>query len=290
MSSLASTMAGHAPNWIRRMRRRVRPSVGLVIGTAGLAVICMLAILGPALWPADPLGLGPNIFAPPSIEHPMGTDDLGRDVLARVIQGARVSLLIGLLSALVAALVGVVVGSIAGYVGGVTDEILMRGTEIFQVIPRFLLAIVIVSLFGTSQTNIILVIGLLSWPAVARVVRAQFLVLRSEEFVLAAMMSGARPIRVIGRHILPNVVPYIVVSIFLQMGAAILVESFLSFVGLGNPSMPSWGMLLQHAQIYLQSAWWLTTFPGLALSLTIFSLNLVGDSLSGAGLQSSRRH
>ena len=261
----------------------------MLFGSGGIGLIAAIAIVGPAIWQVNPLLLGPNVFQPPSLIYPMGTDDLGRDVLARVIQGARVSLTIGFLSALVAAFTGVVMGAVAGYAGGTTDEILMRITEVFQVIPRFLLAIVVVALFGASQLNVILVIGLLSWTATARIVRARFLVLRNEEFVQAAIMSGARPVRVIVRHILPNVVPYIIVSVFLQMGAAILVESFLSFIGLGDPARPSWGMLLQQAQLYLQSAWWMSAFPGLALSVTIFSLNLLGDSLSGASVERTSR-
>ena len=250
-------------------------------------MIAALALIGPLVWRVDPLALSSIKLTAPSLDHPMGTDDLGRDVLARVMLGAGISLSIGALSALAATLVGCLFGAVAGYFGGAVDEGMMRVAEIFQVIPRFLLAIVIVALFGTGLFKIVMVIALLSWPGTARIVRAQFLVLRGEEFVLSAIVSGARPWRIIVRHILPNIAALVIVSAFLQMGAAILVESFLSFLGLGDPSKPSWGLLLQQAQLYLRSAWWMTTFPGVALALTIFSLNLLGDGLGGG--QAGRR-
>ena len=260
--------------------RAVLRNRSTLVGSLGLLLVVVLALAGPFLWRVDPLALSSSRLVPPGPLHPMGTDDLGRDVLARVVLGARVSLAIGALSAVIATAVGCTVGAVSGYLGGIADEALMRLTEVFQVVPRFLLAIVVVALFGAGLAKVVLVVGLLSWPGTARVVRAQFLVLRREEFVLAAVMSGASAARVMGRHILPNVLPLIVVATFLQMGAAILVESFLSFLGLGDPSEPSWGMLLQQAQLYLRSAWWMTTFPGLALALTIFSLNLLGDGLT----------
>jgi peptide/nickel transport system permease protein len=254
-----------------------------IIGGIGLMLIILVAVLGLLLWPLDPLTLGPAKFPPPSLQHIMGTDDLGRDVFARVVLGAQISLAVGALSAVIAVVFGCLVGAFAGYFGGLLDELLMRVTEIFQVIPRFLLAIVIVALFGTGLEKIVLVIGLLSWPGTARIVRAQFLVMRSEEFVLAAIVSGASTLRVIWRHILPNVSPYLIAAAFLQVGAAILVEAFLSFLGLGDPAKPSWGLLLQQAQLYLRTAWWMAVFPGLALALTIFSLNLLGDGVGSLG-------
>ena len=261
-------------------RGAVASNRSLLFGTLIVGTMVLVGLLGPLLWSGDPLALGSGRFLPPSLTYPMGTDDLGRDVFARVILGARISLVVGGLSAIISIVVGCAVGATAGYFGGLLDEIVMRVVEIFQIIPRFLFAIVIVALFGTGLVKIVLVIGLLSWPPVARIVRAQFMVLRSEEFVLAAKMSGASTVRIIVRHILPNVGPIILVSAFLQMSSAILVESFLSFLGLGDPAAPSWGLLLQQAQLYLRSAWWMTVFPGLALFLTIFGLNLFGDGLN----------
>ena len=215
-----------------------------VVGGVLVAVVVLGALLAPVV-ARDPGAMSNFAFAVPSVAHPMGTDDLGREVLARVLYGGRVSLVIGLSSAMVAVVVGTLVGAVSGFFGGLTDDVLMRATELFQVIPRFLLAIVVVSLFGTGTLRLVLVIGLLSWPATARIMRAQFLVLRREEFVLAAQMAGAGPVRIILRHALPNVAPYLLVSVTLQTGSAILVESFLSFLGLGDPAVPSWGLLLQ---------------------------------------------
>ncbi len=258
-----------------------RTSLAGFAGAALVVLVALGALLAPALTGGDPGHMSSATFAPPALAHPMGTDDLGREVFARVLYGGRVSLTIGLASAAVSVVVGTLVGAIAGFFGGAIDEALMRTTELFQVIPRFLLAIVVVSLFGNGGVNLVLVIGLLSWPATARILRAQFLVLRQEEFVLAARMSGAGPARIILRHALPNVAPYLLVSVTLQTGSAILVESFLSFLGLGDPALPSWGLLLQQAQIYLRSAWWMATFPGLALSATILGLNLLSDGVEG---------
>jgi peptide/nickel transport system permease protein len=255
-------------------------NLSLSIGLVLVAIPCLAAILAPLLTSADPLGLGTDVLRPPSFAHAMGTDDLGRDVLARVLYGGRISLMVGLFSAMIAVSVGTLIGTVAGYFGGRVDETLMRLTEIFQIIPRFLLAIVVVALLGGGQVKIILIVGLLSWPGTARVIRSQLLVLRGEEFVLAATMSGASAARIIVRHILPNIVPFIIVSGSLQTAGGVLVESYLSFLGLGDPSHPSWGLLLQQAQLYLQQAWWMSAFPGIALSITILGLNLMGDGLA----------
>jgi peptide/nickel transport system permease protein len=267
------------PAFVRRFGK-MPTNLSLSIGIALVAIPCLAAILAPLLTGADPLALGADILRAPGAVHPMGTDDLGRDVFARVLYGGRISLMVGLFSALIAVSVGTLVGTIAGYFGGRADEVLMRLTEIFQIVPRFLLAIVVVALLGGGQLKIILIIGLLSWPGTARIIRSQLLVLRGEEFVLAATMSGASPARVIIRHILPNVIPFMIVSGSLQTAAGVLVESYLSFLGLGDPSHPSWGLLLQQAQLYLQQAWWMSAFPGLSLSITILGLNLTGDGLA----------
>jgi peptide/nickel transport system permease protein len=250
------------------------------VGLALVSIPLLAALCAPLLTAADPMALSAETLRAPALAHLMGTDDLGRDVLARVLYGGRISLMVGAFSALIAITIGTAVGMVAGYFEGRTDEILMRITEIFQIIPRFLLAIVVVALLGGGIVKVIVVIGILGWVGTARVVRAQLLVLRREEFVLAATLGGASAVRIITRHILPNVVPFIIVSAALQTGGAILTESFLSFLGLGDPSRPSWGLLLQQAQLYLQQAWWMSTFPGIALSMTILGLNLVGDGLA----------
>jgi peptide/nickel transport system permease protein len=252
---------------------------GPLIGALFLAVIVIGALFAPILTSADPLALGTATLRPPDWAHKMGTDDLGRDVLARVLYGGRISLIIGLFSALLSVCFGMTIGMTAGFFGGVIDEALMRITEIFQILPKVLLAVVVVSLVGGGLTNEILVIGLLSWPATARIIRGRVQVIRGEEFIAAAAMSGASRARIMWRHVLPNVLPYFLVSASLQIASAILSESFLSFLGLGDLSHPSWGLLLQQGQLFLQQAWWLTTFPGIALAMTVLGLNLLGDGL-----------
>jgi peptide/nickel transport system permease protein len=263
-----------------RLRAALNVNTSTIVGVCLIAVPLLAALLAPFLTSADPMALSGATLRPPSLANPMGTDDLGRDVFARVLYGGRISLTVGLFSALIAVTIGTSVGAIAGYFGGRTDDILMRITEMFQIVPRFLLAIVVLALLGSGQTKIIIIIGIMSWVGTARVVRAQLLVLRGEEFVLAATMGGASSSRLLLRHILPNVVPFIIVSASLQTAGAILTESFLSFLGLGDPSRPSWGLLLQQAQLYLQQAWWMSAFPGIALSMTILGLNLMGDGLA----------
>jgi peptide/nickel transport system permease protein len=264
----------------KQLRALLTLNVSTYVGIGLIGVPLFAALLAPFLAGADPMALSAQTLRSPTLAHLMGTDDLGRDVFARVLYGGRISFMVGLFSALIAITIGTAVGLIAGYFEGRTDEILMRITEIFQIIPRFLLAIVVVALLGGGIVKIIVIIGILGWVGTARVVRAQLLVLRREEFVLAATLGGASSLRIITRHILPNVVPFIIVSASLQTGGAILTESFLSFLGLGDPSRPSWGLLLQQAQLHLQQAWWMSTFPGIALSVTILGLNLVGDGLA----------
>jgi peptide/nickel transport system permease protein len=264
----------------RRLWRALNTSgrTGLLILMA--AVMLCTAVAG--LLDRSPSAMSEALREPPGVAHWLGTDDLGRDVLARVAHGGQVSLLVGAFSALIAVVIGVAVGASSGYLGGAFDAIVMRITETFQIIPRFFLALIVVALVGSGIWKIILVLGLLSWPATARVVRAQVLVLRREEFVLAAIMGGASTARVIGRHILPNVAPIIAVSASLQAGSAILLESFISFLGLGDVGHPSWGLLLQQGQLFIRDGWWISTFPGLALSLTILGLNLLGDGVRAA--------
>lgn len=264
----------------RSPRFALRLNASSYLGMGLVAIPLLAALFASLLTDANPMALSGETLRAPTLAHPMGTDDLGRDVMARVLYGGRISLTVGVFSALIAVVIGTAVGTISGYFGGRADEILMRMTEMFQIIPRFLLAIVVVALFGGGLVKIIVIIGALGWVGTARIVRAQLLVLRGEEFVLAATMGGASSARMIWRHILPNVVPFIIVAGALQTGGAILTESFLSFLGLGDPSQPSWGLLLQQAQLYLQQAWWMSAFPGLALSMTILGLNLMGDGLA----------
>lgn len=276
-----------APAWLTRF---LRSPISTVVGSLLVLVVVAGVLLAPLITHTDPMGLSPETLAEPSWAHPMGTDDLGRDTLARVLYGGRVSLVIGLFSAALSVILGMTIGMVAGFFGGAIDEVLMRVTEGFQILPKLLVAVVVVSLIGSGLANEVLVIGLLSWPATARVIRGRVQVIRHEEFIAAAMMSGASWLRVLTRHVAPNVVSFLLVSASLQVASAIMSESFLSFLGLGDPAHPSWGLLLQQGQLFLSEAWWLTTFPGLALAMTILGLNLLGDGVSGSRItRGSRR-
>lgn len=275
--------AFHAKPWPVWRALNLSGRTGLLLLLAAVLLCTVVA----GLLHHSPSTMSEALREPPGAAHWLGTDDLGRDVLARVAYGGQISLMVGTFSALIAVVIGVAVGAACGYLGGAFDAVVMRITEAFQIIPRFFLALIVVALVGSGIWKIILVLGLLSWPATARVVRAQVLVLRREEFVLAAIMGGASTLRVIGRHILPNVAPIIAVSASLQAGSAILLESFISFLGLGDVAHPSWGLLLQQGQLFIRDGWWISTFPGLALSLTILGLNLLGDGIRAAHGDSS---
>ncbi len=262
--------------------KKYRRNRAAVFGLYLVVFFMLLAILSPAIAPFKPLSIGKDSFRKPDSMYLMGTDDLGRDLFSGVLWGARVSITVGLLAALTSTLLGVIIGAMAGYYGGLVDDLLMRITEFFLVIPRFFLVLVIVALFGNSVWNIIIVIGILSWPVTARLVRVEFLSLREKEFVEGVRAVGASNGRIILRHILPNATPPIVVSGSLQIARAILMEAGLSFLGLGDPNQISWGVMLYNAQRFLRHAWWTATFPGLAIFLVVMGFNLVGDGLNDA--------
>jgi peptide/nickel transport system permease protein len=211
---------------------------------------------------------------------PLGSDALGRDVAAGLMYGARVSLIIGLVATTVALLAGITVGSLAGYHGGWVDALLMRFTELFQAIPGFAFAVVLVAVFQPSVYSIVAAIALVSWPPVARLVRSEFLSLRQREFVQAALLAGQSSSRIIFSQILPNAVSPIIVMGSLMVASSILLESALSFLGLGDPNMMSWGFMVGAARTALRQAWWIAVFPGLAIALTVLSLNLLGEGLN----------
>jgi peptide/nickel transport system permease protein len=275
-----------APAWLARF---LRSPISTIVGSLLVLIVVAGVICAPLITLADPMGLSPDTLLEPSWAHPMGTDDLGRDGLARVLYGGRASLVIGLFSAALSVILGMTIGMVAGFFGGAIDETLMRITEAFQILPKLLVAVVVVSLIGSGLANEVLVIGLLSWPATARVIRGRVQVIRHEEFIAAAEMSGASWLRVLTRHVAPNVFSFLLVSASLQVASAIMSESFLSFLGLGDPAHPSWGLLLQQGQLFLSEAWWLTTFPGIALAMTILGLNLLGDGVSGSRIVAGSR-
>ncbi|MDQ2784184.1 MAG: ABC transporter permease [Chloroflexota bacterium] len=262
--------------------RRLRTQPAALFGIAVMALLLFMALFAAVIAPGDPFATSREVFLPPSAAHPFGTDDLGRDLYRSVVHGARASLLVGLVTAGIATMIGVVVGGVAGYVGGFTDDILMRVTELFQVIPRFFLVLITVALFGSSIRTVILLLGLTYWPGAARLLRGQVLSLRNREHVTAARAIGVRESAILARHVLPLALPPIITLSALTVGGAILVEAGLSFLGLGDRNVVSWGALLNDAQQFVRRAWWLSAFPGLAITLTVLGTNLLADGLNEA--------
>ncbi|MFC3754038.1 ABC transporter permease [Aquamicrobium ahrensii] len=254
---------------------------------AGLIVILgivVISLMAPLLFPRGPWAMGGRPFLPPmsDMRFPLGTDTTGRDILAGLVWGGRVSLLIGLVSTVVSVVIGIVIGAAAGYGGGRIDGALMRFTEIFQVVPSFALALVLVAVLQPSVGSIVMAIGIVSWPPVARLVRAEFLSLRSRDFVLAAKLQGQSALTIMFRQILPNVASPIIVMGSLMVATAILLESSLSFLGLGDPNQMSWGFMIGASRTVLRQAWWMATFPGLAIAITVLALNVLGEALNDA--------
>ncbi|MBX3142795.1 MAG: ABC transporter permease [Trueperaceae bacterium] len=277
-----------------RQTRRVQVSLRFLLRSpaAAVAVLFLLlvvaaAALAPLIAPHEPSrqSLRARLLPPMPIErsqpaHPLGTDQLGRDVLSRLIFGARVSILVGLSVVLLASTVGTALGLAAGYLGGRVDTILMRIVDVFLAFPFLLLAIVFMATLGQGLRNIILVLALTGWVDYARTVRAQVLALRETEYVTAAEALGVRKVGVMFRHMLPNILASVLVISSLQIGAVIVAEASLTFLGLGvPPAIPTWGTMLATGREYMSSAWWLATLPGLAITLTVLSVNTLGDWL-----------
>ena len=264
------------------LRMFARSPVALA-GLGLLAAIVALALFGPLLMPADPFDIVAAPLSPPSFEEALlGTDQQGRDVLTGLVHGGRATLAVGLSAALVSVLIGITVGALAGYFGSTVDEILMRMTEFFQVLPALLFSMVLVTLFSPSLLTIALSIGAVSWPATARLTRAEFLKLKELDFVAAEHVIGAGKNRIIWRVMLPNALPPLIVSATFAIGAAILFEASLSFLGLGDPNRMSWGLMIGSSRSYILSAWWAVTFPGLMIFLTVLAISLIGDGLNDA--------
>jgi peptide/nickel transport system permease protein len=264
--------------------KRFAQNRGAVIGLGILLLVVLVAIIGPMLFPQSPWRMVNRPFLPPFAVDgaPLGTDAVGRDVLIGLIHGARVSLMVGLVSTVVALLIGVPIGALAGFFGGWVDDALMRFTEFFQTIPSFALAIVLLAIFQPSLFYIILTIAIVSWPPVARLVRGEVLSLRTREYVEAAILSGQTNLQIILRQVLPNALPPIIVLASLMVATAILLESSLSFLGLGDPNVMSWGYMIGAARTVLRTAWWLSFIPGIAILLTVLALNLIGEGLNDA--------
>jgi peptide/nickel transport system permease protein len=265
------------PKWWQRFLRNPRVVVGLAI----IGTLYLIAVLAPVLAPQDPnTQVLLDRLKPPGPQHWLGTDQLGRDLLSRAIWAARVSLGVSLVATAITLVVGTTVGMAAGFFGGWMDQMLMRTVDVFLSFPVFILLITIVAIYGASVWLLIVFLGLVSWPETARVVRAEVLSLAGREFSLAARVLGADNTRIMLRHLLPNVVPVLVVAATLRVAVVILVEAGLSYFGLGvPPPAPSWGNMVADGKLLMGSAWWITTFPGALVVISVLAYNLLGDGL-----------
>lgn len=272
-----------APSPAREALAMFMRNPAAVAGLVLLSLIVLVAVVGPWLVQADPFEIRGAPLSPPGTEDVwLGTDQLGRDVGIALLYGGRATLLVGAVAALLSVTIGVTLGALAGFYGGRVDALLMRVTEFFQVLPALLFAMVVVTLFSPSLVTVVLSIGLVSWPGTARLTRAEFMKVRDLEFVRAERAIGAGNARLIWKVILPNTIAPLVVSATLAVGAAILFEAGLSFLGLGDPNLMSWGMMIGSSRQYVLSAWWAVAIPGVAIFLTVLAVSLIGDGLNDA--------
>jgi peptide/nickel transport system permease protein len=284
--ALATSRPRVDPEWVALLRRLVRRRTAL-FGMLVVLGVLLAAAFAPLVAPFDPLeqDIGQRLREPGWQDaqgrvHPLGTDHLGRDILSRIVFGSRIALVVGLAAVVISGLLGMLIGLLAGYFGGRVDDFLMRLADIQLAFPFILLAIAVIGVLGPSLRNIIIVIGVSSWVVYARVVRGEVLSIREREYVQAAIALGSQHWRVLRHHVLPNTLtPWLVVAT-LDMARVIVIESALSFLGLGvQPPTPTWGGMLADGRVYLSTAWWLATFPGLAILITVLGINLFGDGL-----------
>jgi peptide/nickel transport system permease protein len=247
-----------------------------------LFFIVAVAAAAPLLAPTSPFAIVSKPFSPPFGEFLLGTDSLGRSLLAGLIYGARTSLLIAIIATLAAVAFGTLIGSVAGFYGGIIDDVLMRLSEFFQTIPSFIFAIVLVAILSPSADSLVIAIATVSWPPIARVVRGEVMSIKSREFVQAAIVIGQRDVAILVGQVLPNALSPLIVTGSLLVANAILIESALSFLGLGAPNLMSWGFQIGAGRAFLRDAWWLVTVPGVAILLTVLAINLVGEGLNDA--------
>ncbi len=275
-----SAAVDSAPSTRRRFWRRLRSERKVLIGLVIVAILAFIAIFGPLLAPYDPEADDYELFAAPSLDHLFGTDSFGRDILSRMMAGTRISFTVGISVAVLSMVVGVTLGLIAGYFGGWLDSLIMRFMDLLWAFPEIILAVGMVAVFGAGIRNIIIAIAVAYLDDFARVVRAEVLRLREEEYALAAKAIGASHRRIMLMHILPNTLAPVIVQATFAVGLGILAESGLTFLGLGvSPSTPTWGLTLNEGRDFIRQAWWISVFPGLAIMVTVLGLNLLGDGL-----------
>ena len=281
-AELVPSVAAAPPQ--QRRRFAWRAALAVPSGRAGVALTVatmLMAIFAPLLATRDPFALAAPALLPPSLAHLMGTDAIGRDVYSGVVHGARTSLLVAGAVTLLAFACGAVVGLTAGWRGGLLDDVLMRITELFQVVPRFFLVVVAVALFGPGVDRVVITLGLTSWPVLARMIRGEVIAMRGLDFVVAARATGASGLRILWRELLPNVMSSAAVLLGLLFGQVILLEASLGFLGLGDPNALSWGLLAGQSQGFVRVAWWLAVFPGLAIGIAVLGVNLLADAWAG---------
>ncbi len=268
---------------MNRFWGRFSKNKSAVFGLIILFLVILMAVIANWIYPDDPFRLaGKPMSSPGTNGFLLGSDTLGRDVAAGIAHGAKTSILIGLLATIAAVFIGIIFGALAGYYGGVIDDSLMRVTEIFQTIPSFVFAILLVAIMKPSIESIVIAITVVSWPAVARLVRGEFMSLKNREFVQACHTLGMNDSRIMMREILPNCLSPVIVIGSLMVATAILIESGLAFLGLGDPNIMSWGFQIGAGRTMLRSAWWVCTFPGIAILITVLAINLVGEGLNDA--------
>lgn len=266
----------------RSVAGRFAANPGAVVGAVFLIVLVLAAVVLPPLISPNPWSVAGEPFAPPFSNFLLGTDMLGRDVAVMLLHGTRFSLIVGVGSMVAAVAIGLTLGAIAGYAGGWVDDLLMRVTEFFQILPNLVLILVLVAFMGPSVFSVIIGIGVVTWPNVARIMRAEVMSLRHREYVEAARVVGQRPLRILVSQVLPNAMPPVIVLGSLMIASAIMAESALSFLGLGDPKVMTWGYMIGTSREFLRHAWWISMFPGIAIILTVLAINFVGDGLAAA--------
>jgi peptide/nickel transport system permease protein len=284
MTVLETRLAPAAPRPSSVLWRRFRRNRAAVLGLGLVILVIAMAALAGVVTPGDPLRQAGAPLTPPFTvaANPWGTDQLGRDIMAGIFHGARISLAIGIIATLISIALGTVIGALAGYFGGRIDNALMRVTETFQTIPNFVLLLTLVAIFGSSIEHIVIAIGVVSWTAPARMVRAEFMSLRKRDYVDAARNLGVSDLSIIFREILPNALPPVIVFASVVMATAILMESALAFLSLGDPNCASWGNMIGQGRAVLRTAWFCSVIPGMAILLTVLSFSLLGEGLNDA--------
>ena len=258
----------------------VKNNTQLRVGLIFLGILLLIAIIGPLVAPYDPKRLNDDLLAAPGSQYLLGTDNLGRDVFSQILHGAKTSLEIGFIAAIISAGIGVIFGGIAGFYGGIADRILNEVMNIFLMLPTFFLILLIIATFGSSMFNVMIVIGLTSWVGNARLMRAQAKAIRERTFIRSCIAMGESRFSILIKHVLPNGIFPIIANTTMNISGAILTEAGLSFLGLGDPNVVSWGQVISNGKGYLPKAWWITTFPGIMTIFTVLTFFLIGEGLN----------